>query len=145
MPFIATKFLASVFDPPNAETSQLDNKHAVDPQTNCLHASEVMTLSSGSGSDPFSDIRKRFIERCRSDLPRLQEFRSVGVGNPDALSALTRIAHALAGAGGTFGYPEISDKAFALESLLIEGDDNRAIPALDELIQALQKISASSD
>lgn len=96
-------------------------------------------------SDPFTNIRKRFIERCRSDLHRLEELKSSGTDNPDALSTLTRIAHSLAGAGGIFGFPEISNKAFELESLLIEGEgDNRATTALDELIQTLEKISASS-
>lgn len=96
-------------------------------------------------SDPFADIRKRFLERCRSDLHRLEELKSAGTDNPDALSTLTRIAHSLAGAGGIFGFPEISNKAFELESLLMEGGgDSRAITALDELIQILERVSASS-
>ncbi|MCV3238647.1 Hpt domain-containing protein [Mesorhizobium sp. ZC-5] len=96
-------------------------------------------------SDPFTDIRNRFIERCRSDLHSLEELKSAGFDNPDASVALTKIAHSLAGAGGIFGFPEISNKAFALEALIIEGEgDNQAIAALDELIQILGQVSASS-
>lgn len=104
-----------------------------------------MTLSSGSGSDPFTSIRKRFIERCRSDLHNLEDLKSAGTDDPDALSRLIGVAHSLAGAGGIFGFPEISNKASELETRLIEGgSNNRADTALDELIRTLKEISASS-
>jgi HPt (histidine-containing phosphotransfer) domain-containing protein len=98
-------------------------------------------------SDPLDQIRKRFTERCSGDLHRLRELRSSNAyrNDEDALSALKGIAHSLAGAGGTLGFPEISSRAFELESLLIEAKvDYRATMALDGLIQTLEKISASS-
>ncbi len=97
-------------------------------------------------SDPWDQIRKRFIERCRGDLHRLRELRSSGAyrDSVEAFSVLAPIAHSLAGAGGTLGFPEISNKAFQLESILIEGDlHGQAITALDELIQTLEKLSLS--
>ena len=58
---------------------------------------------------------------------------------------LTRTAHSLAGAGGTLGFPEISSRAFELESLLIEGKlDDSATAALDELIETLKRIVPAS-
>jgi len=98
-------------------------------------------------SDPLDQIRKRFLERCGDDLHRLKELRSSGAcwDNPDAISTLTGIAHSLAGAGGTLGFPEISNKAFELESMLIGRNlDERATAALDRLIETLETVSASS-
>jgi HPt (histidine-containing phosphotransfer) domain-containing protein len=52
------------------------------------------------------------------------------------------IAHSLAGAGGTLGFPEISNKAFEVESMLIEGTvGDQAATALDQLIRALETAS----
>jgi HPt (histidine-containing phosphotransfer) domain-containing protein len=75
-------------------------------------------------------------------------LKSSGVyrDSAEALSALAAIAHSLAGAGGTLGFPEISSRAVELESLLIEGKiDDQASAALDELIQALEPVSDRSD
>ena len=59
-----------------------------------------------------------------------------------AQSALARIAHSLAGAGGKLGFPEISNRAFEMESMLIEGKaDDQAAAALDQLIKALETAS----
>ena len=98
-------------------------------------------------SDPLDRIRNRFLERCRSDLRRLEELHSSGAyrHDPDALSLLVGIAHSLAGAGGTFGLPEISSRAFEFELLLIEGKlDDSATAALDELIETLKRILTTS-
>lgn len=99
-------------------------------------------------SDPWDQIRKRFVERCSGDLHRLRESRSAGAyrDNAEALSLLAAIAHSLAGAGGTFGFPEISSRAAELESLLIEGKiDDRASVLLDQLIQALETVCGRSE
>jgi HPt (histidine-containing phosphotransfer) domain-containing protein len=51
---------------------------------------------------------------------------------------LTTIAHRLAGAAGTFGYPEISDAALALEDAAIEGAGEQAMAAaLARMLAAL--------
>jgi HPt (histidine-containing phosphotransfer) domain-containing protein len=58
---------------------------------------------------------------------------------------MTGIAHSLAGAGGTLGFPEISNMAFEVESILLEENfDGRAAAALDQLIQTLEAVTASS-
>lgn len=96
-------------------------------------------------SDPLDQIRKRFTERCLGDLDRLRELRASGIYRDDAgtMSVLVGIVHSLAGTGGTLGFPEISSRAFELESMLIEGQVE-ATAALDRLIQALEVVSASS-
>ena len=97
-------------------------------------------------SDPLDQIRRRFLERCGGDLHRLKELRSTGAwDNPAGISAMTGIAHSLAGAGGTLGFPEISSRAFEVESILLEENfDGRAAAALDQLIQTLEAVTASS-
>ena len=58
--------------------------------------------------------------------------------------ALLKTVHSLAGAGGTFGFPAISARASALETLLIEEpvDADAARHALQALIEALEKALA---
>ena len=98
-------------------------------------------------SDPFEQIRKRFSARCLDDLDRLRGLRTSGIHleKPEAFSALSAIAHSLAGACGTRGFPEISEKAFKLESILIAGNfDESVASALDELIAELEKFTRNS-
>lgn len=98
-------------------------------------------------SDPWDAIRKRFIERCRGDLHRLRGLRSSDAhrDSVEAISVLRAIAHSLAGAGGTLGFPEISSRAFELESMLSEENrDSRIAAALDQLIQTLETVTGSS-
>ena len=98
-------------------------------------------------SDPLDQIRKRFTERCLGDLGHLRALRTSGAyrENSEALSRLSAIAHSLAGAGGTFGFPDLSGKAFELESLLLAGNvDDSATSALDELIAELNRITLQS-
>jgi HPt (histidine-containing phosphotransfer) domain-containing protein len=130
-----------------SERRQSKQPHDIDPKAALLHAPKVITPSLQSPaviSGPLEQIRKRFIERCRGDLHRLRELRSSGAyrDSAEALSGLAGIAHSLAGAGGTLGFPEISSRAFEVESLLIEGKvDDRATSALDQLIKALETVS----
>lgn len=98
-------------------------------------------------SDPLEQIRKRFAERCRGDLDRLRALRASGVYLDDAgqMSVLVGIAHSLAGTGGTLGFPDVSSRAFEVETTLIERQvDDRTIAALDRLIQALEVVAASA-
>jgi HPt (histidine-containing phosphotransfer) domain-containing protein len=58
-------------------------------------------------------LRARFAERCRNDLAALESSPSQ--------TELRALAHGLAGAGGTFGHPEISAAAAAIEDVLLAG------------------------
>lgn len=55
-------------------------------------------------TDPLEQLRALFIERCRTDL---EQLRALEPDHPD----IGAIAHRLAGAAGSFGYPEISEAA----------------------------------
>jgi HPt (histidine-containing phosphotransfer) domain-containing protein len=123
----------------------------VDREAHTLHACEHDVTTRRVPPvipDPWDQIRKRFVERCRGDLHRLRESRSTGAyrDSAEALSVLAAVAHSLAGAGGTFGFPEISSRAVELETLLMEGKiDDRARAVLDQLIQVLETVSGRSD
>lgn len=86
-------------------------------------------------------IRARFIERCGGDLQKLREVRDMSSGTAD--DTLVRTVHGLAGAGGTFGFPEVSRKAGQLETLLIEkgSTESDRRHALDALIATLEGLT----
>jgi hypothetical protein len=90
-------------------------------------------------------IRVRFIERCSGDLHKLREIRDRSTGLPDATvdESFVRTVHGLAGAGGTFGFPEVSRHACALETLLIDNSSTQSDRdyALDVLIATLENLT----
>lgn len=59
-------------------------------------------------TDPLEQLRALFVDRCRSDMERLGRL------SPDD-PEVGVIAHRLAGSGGSFGYPEISEAAAAVD------------------------------
>jgi CheY-like chemotaxis protein len=96
--------------------------------------------------DPFDELRDAFLLRVRKDanaLARLRFALEDSNSATDALSGIKNIAHGLAGAGGIFGFAEISDTAAALEDevaheLTGSGFGQRIVPALDRLLSRLE-------
>lgn len=70
-------------------------------------------------------LRGRFLDRCRDDLEVLR-------CPPDA-DALRHTLHRLAGAGGVFGYPEISRLAGLAEDEVLGGRSPDLAPLLAAL------------
>lgn len=58
----------------------------------------------------------RFVTRCAEDLAVLEQARTGG-SDPEILRA---IVHRLAGAAGTFGYPQLSELAGVVDDRLVE-------------------------
>ena len=80
--------------------------------------------------DPMAVLRGRFLARAADDLAWL---RATGGERADELLAR---AHKLAGAGGTFGFQEVSEIAAQVEQDLHEGgtvDVTALIAALEAL------------
>lgn len=97
---------------------------------------------SPDGDAVWERLRTRFGERLMRELPLLQAHLLSATSPPidDARQALTRLAHGLAGAGGTFGFPDISVAAAALEDCLRQGDDALAADAaLRTLIETVAR------
>lgn len=96
--------------------------------------------------DPFEALRRRFLTRCRGDLDALQAIAC----RPDAAPSesdrdlLVKVAHSLAGAGGTFGFSGLTERASDVESLLIAEDapdPGQIRTVLDELVLELKRIT----
>jgi HPt (histidine-containing phosphotransfer) domain-containing protein len=69
-------------------------------------------------SDVLAELKARFLNRCVGDLERIEHLLGRGVLNADELQGL---AHRLAGAAGTFGFPEISAAAGDCDDAFAQG------------------------
>src|SRR6202051_527168 len=85
---------------------------------------DPMTLAAAVRSyvqpahDPLDDLRAGFLLRVKKDVAALSQDRIAlkdGSRLPGTLDRIKRIAHGLSGAGGIYGFAEISDAAAALE------------------------------
>jgi CheY-like chemotaxis protein/HPt (histidine-containing phosphotransfer) domain-containing protein len=109
---------------------------------------DPMTLAASVRSyvqpaqDPLDDLRAGFLQRVKKDAAALSEDRlMLNAGNrlPNTLDRIKRIAHGLSGAGGIYGFAEISAAAADLEDAVIaelaEPRPHEAVgSALDRLI-----------
>lgn len=90
-------------------------------------------------SDVFAGLQARFVARCADDLVRFRQLIATGDLECDEARAL---AHSLAGAGATFGFPLISTAAGRLDDAYVERrrpsdtDANALVVALDQIVTA---------
>ena len=101
----------------------------------------------GSVNDRFEALRRGFLERCREQLLALEALAASEdlSARGDEHELLARMAHSLAGAGGTFGFPELSGRAARLEQALTAADaiEPAAVrTALGGLIAELRRVTA---
>jgi hypothetical protein len=90
-------------------------------------------------------LRERFRERLSEYRDRLVEARNLYArsADGDVIRRLKAISHELAGAGGTFGYPELSDLAAELEAaadlaLQDTGTRGEVVAPLRQLIREIE-------
>jgi HPt (histidine-containing phosphotransfer) domain-containing protein len=89
-------------------------------------------------SDALAALRERFVARCIGDLQRLRDLARGDL----ASSELQDLAHSLAGAAGTFGFPRVSEVAgrvddrFAVGQAPSRSDLDALIAALQEVVEA---------
>jgi CheY-like chemotaxis protein len=109
---------------------------------------DPMTLATSLRSyvqpaqDPLDELRAGFLQRVGRDAVALSEDRlMLKAGNrlPNTLNRIKRIAHGLSGAGGIYGFAEISNTAADLEDAIIAElagprPDEAVDSALDRLI-----------
>jgi CheY-like chemotaxis protein/HPt (histidine-containing phosphotransfer) domain-containing protein len=94
-------------------------------------------------ADPLDELRAGFLQRVSRDIAALSQDHAAlttGVALPHTLDWIKQTAHSLSGAGGIYGFAEISDAAAALEDAAIAGmagtgSDAMLAGALDELIR----------
>jgi HPt (histidine-containing phosphotransfer) domain-containing protein len=87
--------------------------------------------------DALARLRERFIARCEGDLADLRRWTADPANAPDDL---VRLVHRIAGAAGTFGFADLSDRAKAAEDALVTGAPGREAE-LARLIEALQPLT----
>jgi CheY-like chemotaxis protein len=118
---------------------------------------DSMTLAASVRSyvqparDPMDDLRAGFLLRVKKDAAVLSQDRLVlrdGNRLPGTLDRIKCIAHGLSGAGGIYGFAEISDAAAALEDAAIAeladgGPGEETDLALDGLIFQTANCAAS--
>jgi CheY-like chemotaxis protein len=147
-----TATIPVVFMTARAQTRELDRFRALgavgvipkpfDPTTLAASLRNFVPRSD----DPFDELRGAFLQRVKRDADALTSLRfALDNSNiaTDALSGIKHIAHGLAGAGGIFGFAEISDTAAALEDEVIReltgsGFGERIVPALDRLLSRME-------
>ena len=90
-------------------------------------------------------LREKFRERLASYRDRLIEARNLYAHTADdeVIRKLKSISHELAGAGGTFGYPDLSELAAELETaadLVLQGQETRdtVVVPLRQLIREVE-------
>ena len=105
------------------------------------------TLSNEKLANRLAELKHRFINQLPDRMKRLQEALHPPEGEqapPSAadreasLSTARELTHGLAGSGGTFGFPEISDAARALGDALQEPGGNSGPEVIPPLLGELQ-------
>lgn len=82
-------------------------------------------------------LKTRFRAFCGQEALRIRAHLA-GTPEPD----LAALVHGLAGAAGTFGYPEVGDAAIALDDVFVDGG-TPAPEALTDLADRLERLAAS--
>lgn len=88
-------------------------------------------------SDPLSRLRADFLERCRDDRRRLAASSLDDEG-------IASITHRLAGAAGSFGFPELSEAAAAVEHSIRSGEQP-ATAQVDALMRELGRVAGTAN
>jgi CheY-like chemotaxis protein len=137
-----------IFMTARAQTRELDRFRSLGALGVIPKPFDPMTLAVSVRSyvqpthDPMDDLRAGFLQRVRRDIAALSEDRlALKHGNrlSGTLDRIKHIAHSLSGAGGIYGFAEISDAAAALEDAVIAeladpGPGQQTDVALDGLI-----------
>jgi CheY-like chemotaxis protein len=140
-----------VFMTARAQTRELDSFRTLGAVGVIPKPFNPMTLAASVHSyvdlpdDPLDELRGAFLHRVKKDAIALAGLRAALQGGTDApatLSGIKQIAHGLAGAGGIFGFAEISDTAAALETTIEPGAGVGIVPALDRLLSRIETIAA---
>jgi two-component system OmpR family response regulator len=117
-----------IFMTARAQTRELDRFRSLGAVGVIAKPFDPMTLATSIRQyvkpvdDPLESLRAGFLLRAKKDAAALTALRiSLGNGASEAetLAAIRQIAHGLAGAGGIFGFAEISDAAAELEDVVV--------------------------
>jgi CheY-like chemotaxis protein len=145
---VLTANIPVIFMTARAQTRELDRLRSLGALGVIPKPFDPMTLAASvrnyvlQAYDPLDDLRAGFLQRVKRDVTALSEDRLVlkdGNRLPGTLDRIKRIAHGLSGAGGIYGFAEISHAAATLEDAVIAelggpGPGEETDLALDGLI-----------
>jgi CheY-like chemotaxis protein len=137
-----------VFMTARAQARELDLFHSLGIVGVIPKPFDPMTLANSVRAfvqpveERFDALRIVFLQRVANDAAVLVKLRCTLKDGKAATVAMTRIneiAHGLAGVGGIFGYPDISDAAAAVEQAILigrdgSGSDQAIVRALGRLL-----------
>ena len=147
-----------IFMTARAQTRELDRFRALGAVGVIAKPFDPMTLATSirnyikPADDPLENLRAGFLQRAKKDAAALAALRialETGNGEADTLASIRQIAHGLAGAGGIFGFADISDAAALLEDVVIsemDGPTTRGIVdhAISHLINCAENGGATT-
>ncbi|HXN66711.1 MAG TPA: response regulator [Bradyrhizobium sp.] len=125
---VLTASIPVIFMTARAQTRELDRFRSLGALGVIPKPFDPMTLAASVRSyvqpthDPLDDLRAGFLQRVKKDAAALSQDRLVLRDRnrlPATLGRIKHIAHGLSGAGGIYGFAEISDAAAALEDAVI--------------------------
>jgi two-component system OmpR family response regulator len=148
----STASIPVIFMTARAQTRELDRFRSLGALGVIPKPFDPMTLAASVRSyvqpahDPMDDLRAGFLQRVRKDVVSLSKERLIlkdGRRASDVLDRIKHIAHGLSGAGGIYGFAELSDAAAMLEDAVIAepADPDRSEEtdlALDGLISCAE-------
>ena len=122
-----------------AQTRELDRFRALGAVGVIHKPFDPMTLAAAvrqyvqPAFHPLDTLRAGFLLRVRKDVGTLKMLRAALRDDIDAantLTAIKQVAHGLAGAGGIYGFIEISDAAAALEDAVVNEQQSPGLGAV---------------
>lgn len=94
-------------------------------------------VRSEFADDPdFDELLEFFVEAIPERVTKLKQSHETG-----NMSELKTLAHQLKGAGGGYGFPDLSTVAAKLEHCCKAGETAEIGPNLDELLEYLARIT----
>lgn len=141
-----------IFMTARAQSRELDLFHSLGAAGVIPKPFDPMTLAASVRAHiepPVSRLgamRHEFLQRVDGDLVTLAWHWSAMEDGTDvsfSLAGIRNIAHKLAGAGGIFGFDEISEAAAALEEAVILGCEGSG--TVSEIGSALDRVMASAE
>jgi two-component system cell cycle response regulator len=85
------------------------------------------------------ELKNWYRERLSTRIAALEEARAgLQKGDPEAVDSVRRLAHSLRGSGATYGFPEITESARAVE----EAEDKGLVECAEALIRTLRTVHA---
>jgi two-component system OmpR family response regulator len=146
-----------IFMTARAQTRELDRFRSLGALGVIPKPFDPMTLATSvrsylqPASDPLDDLRAGFLQRVKKDAAALWQDRLALREErvPATLDRIKHIAHGLSGAGGIYGFAEISDAAAMLEDAVIveladPGSGDATDLALADLIFQTEKSGDST-